>query len=421
MTSERKMWTLRILEKLLVILILILVCGGVALLIFRGEISQGVLGWGVPTLSALLILLLIIQSVVDGYVSQALSYVSQSDDEKFRSLYENSPTALITVDSNGSILSFNPAAVKLLHTTMDGLSGNFYDFVVAHTGHDPSMLKGKVRSGVTIADEEVAIRTFKGDEIWTLMSVYEDKQNHHHLISLIDVTQAKKVDTAKSEFVALANHQLGTPIAAIRWHLDLLKRKMRDVATPDQEKHLLKIERNVMRMIALIDDFLSVSKLEMGTFAAEQKPINLTEYIDTILEEYEEKVTNKALKITRQESPEGYVFTTDTRLFHIIISNLVSNAVKYIKQEGNLTISYQVSGNKLVLQIADDGIGIPQKDQEKLFHKFFRASNAMLYQTEGTGLGLYVAKKSAEQLGGTIEVQSTENVQTVFTVTLPIR
>ena len=191
--------------------------------------------------------------------------------------------------------------------------------------------------------------------------------------------------------------------------------------TPDQSRYFVKINRNVHRMVHLINDFLSVSKLEMGTFASSQESLNLTEFFDSILDEFSEKITEKGLVVDRQDNPPNTQIMTDGRLFHIIVSNLVSNATKYLNPQGALTLTYELqAGQKLKIVVADNGIGIPEEEIGRLFSKFFRATNAQSHQTQGTGLGLYVVKQSVEKLEGTISVESKENEGARFVVELPV-
>jgi signal transduction histidine kinase len=173
-------------------------------------------------------------------------------------------------------------------------------------------------------------------------------------------------------------------------------------------------------MIDLINDFLSVSKLEMGTYAANLEKINLTNFFSSVVEEFSEKISGKNINLERKNNPPQLVIKTDSRLLHIIVSNLVSNSVKYSETSGNLLISYELTGTNLHIQIADDGIGIPEKELDNLFTKFYRATNAQEHQTEGTGLGLYIVKQSVEQLGGEIKVVSDTNKGALFAVDLPV-
>lgn len=421
MQSEKKLMFLRVIERGIVWILGILAIFSVLGLSF-GSLSLQILT-GIAFISLVLIIaLVVILEIVAGLIKETVSFESFVENDRFNSLYDSSPIAYVTVERNGNVVRCNPAAVSLLNGTIDKVSMlNFFDVVLEHAGHDPSVLPSKVHAGVVLNDEELRLKTFDGSEVWVLASVYEDKRHRHHIFSMLDITESKKVDTAKSEFVALATHQLRTPVAAIRWNYELLRRKLPEDVRTSLEKYLAKISRNVNRMNALIDDFLSVSKLEMGTYATSEESIDLSVFYGDVLDEFAEKIIEKQLQVSRAEEPKGLTFTTDPGLLHIIVSNLVSNAVKYLQSGGSLVLAYSVSGSTLTITVSDNGIGIPAPEQEQLFTKFFRASNARSHHTEGTGLGLYIVKQSAEQLGGTIEVASVPNQRTTFTVTLPIR
>ncbi len=344
-----------------------------------------------------------------------------SANEQFVSLYDRSPIPYLTLNRGGEVIMSNPATINLLGTDTESIAGlNFLDLIVETNGKgDLSVLSGRVTSSVTLKDEKIKLRTVSGDFKWLSMSVYNYEIKNQRLVSLVDITQEKMVDTAKSEFVALATHQLRTPISAIRWNLELLQKNMGETKSEDQHRYLTKIERNTMRMIALINDFLSVSKLEMGTFASNIEKINLTDFFNSILDEYAEKITEKKIIIKRSDEPKELIFESDSRLLHIIISNLMSNAVKYIDIGGEIIFSFRLVDNKVFVVVSDNGIGVPKEEVSKLFTKFYRASNAQSHQAEGTGLGLYIVKQSVEKLGGKIDVVSDKDEGANFTVVLP--
>lgn len=416
---EKIRW-FRLIERTLVTLVVALTAVGVWAVVTH-SIPQMWIYIFFAVLVVLVAILLIVAVKLDSKMALVAAQANFSVSDEFASLYERSPTAYFTIDREGLIVNFNQAAVHLLESTsVDMTRNNFFALLSSSTEIDASVAEGKIKAGMTMNDVEVALYTAQGREIWTLMSVYPDKAQDQRLISLVDITQAKKVDTAKSEFVALATHQLRTPIAAIRWNVELLEKKLGDAATEDQARYLEKIERNVLRMLALINDFLSVSKLEMGTFAANIQVLDVTAFFDSILEEFSEKITQKNLTIDRSDDPPNTTIRTDDRLFHIIVSNLVSNAVKYLQPNGVLALKYTVSGDRIIITVADNGIGIPSSEVPRLFEKFYRASNARKHQTEGTGLGLYIVQQSVEQLKGTIGVTSEEDQGAVFTVNLPL-
>jgi len=378
------------------------------------------LQYGLVAVIALLVFVLyFVQRKLDGWLTATSMQTSFAANEEFNSLYQSSPVAYITINSAGKMIDFNPAAINLLHGSSDQMVGqNFFDLV--HPDYDASVMQGKIKSGLTINDESIPIHSYEEDDLWVSMSVHSQRFDDKRMLSLVDVTEKRAVDTAKSEFVALATHQLRTPIAAIRWNVELLEKKSKDTMTEDQARYFVKINRNVQRMVHLINDFLSVSKLEMGTFASSQEALNLTEFFDSILDEFSEKITEKAIVVDRQDNPPQTKIMTDGRLFHIIVSNLVSNSTKYLNPQGALTLTYELEGQKLRIVVADNGIGIPEEEVGRLFSKFFRATNAQTHQTQGTGLGLYVVKQSVEKLGGTIEVESSENNGARFMVELPV-
>lgn len=342
-----------------------------------------------------------------------------ASQKKFAHLFERSPVPYITLDRHGRITLLNLAALRFFGSTAEQLVKlKFLELIVADENHT-AVIFGKFESGQVINDEEVVVKNLAGSERWVKLSIFVYGSKDERLVSLIDITNEKRMDTAKSEFVALASHQLRTPIAAARWNVELL----RGYATNYDEKqisYLEKIERNVIKMVNLIDDFLSVSKLETGTFATEVIDINLASYFDSIIDEFQHEILKKNLKIEREYESTSLSVRADQRLFHISVSNLVSNAVKYCKDGGTLFIAFKVEGSYVVITIADSGIGVPLNELPNLFNKFFRASNARLHKTEGTGLGLYIVKQSVELMGGTITVESEENVGTEFMIKLKL-
>lgn len=421
MPSSRHLKFLRFLEYTLLLFFILIT---IALVVFYeiGTIARNEVWAGIGLLFIVCFVLIAVQRKIDNWMTVVFSQMYYSNNDAFSALYDSSPVAYMTIGVDGRIVGFNPAAVNLLRAETGTLQQyNFYQLIVEHEEVNASVIQGKISAGVTINDEEIQVKTVTGDEVWASLSVYTSRNKNERMIAMVDITDKKLIDTAKSEFVALATHQLRTPIAAIRWNVELLNKNLGGAKSEKQNKYIGKIDRNVHKMIHLINDFLSVSKLEMGTYAAETETVNLTEYMTSILDEFDEKITSKLITLKRTDNPPNIHITTDRRLFHIIVSNLVSNSVKYLNANGELTVSYDVSGGVMKLVVADNGIGIPENELSNLFTKFYRASNAQSHQTEGTGLGLYIVKQSVENLGGTIQVTSAENEGARFEVTMPVQ
>ncbi len=404
----------------LIVLALSAVYGGIYFVV--SLLLPAILG---PVMLASFVLLLAFGVVTVGSPDEALAKWHEdqllSTRELYSTLYTQSPVPYLTLDKAGLITTCNQAAARLFGKRMEELVGTTVSDRFTHEDEvHLSVVLGKFASGSAIMDSELQFRTYTEEVRWVSLYFFVNETFDQRLVSLIDVTQHKIVDKAKSEFVALATHQLRTPVAAIRWNVELLERSMRGAASEKQSTYLLKVGRNVTRMLALINDFLSVSKLETGTFATTPEPIELSTYLPTIVEEFEGQIKEKQIQLTVNYTPAPFTFTADSRLFHIITSNLLSNAVKYVRPSDRIAFGYVLEGSEIVFTVADSGIGIPAEQLPRLFSKFFRASNAMQHRAEGTGLGLYIVKESVEQLGGTITVQSVENQGTTFVVRLPL-
>ncbi len=421
MPSIKRLRILRFFERFLSLFSLAWV-GGLAYLHGIQELTAQELAAGAGVLLLLLVIKLFMQHRIDLHFQVAQSQSSYGHDAAFAALFERSPVAYLIIDARGKILESNQAAIKLLQTDSEIIKNvNFFSRLEATETLDPTILQEKVRAGMTLYDVEVPLLTLAENQVWVMLSTFAYQSSGQRLISLVDVTEQKHIDTAKSEFVALATHQLRTPIAAVRWNVELLQKNLAGTVTEPQERYLDKISRNILRMNSLIDDFLSVSKLEMGTYATKEEAVDLTEFFSGVIDEFSGKLTEKQIELERNELPPHAVISIDGRLLHIIVSNLISNAVKYLRAQGRLGLSYQLENRTLTIVVADDGIGIPEAELGKLFTKFYRASNAQSHQTEGTGLGLYIVQQSVELLGGSITVQSKEDQGARFEVILPVK
>ena len=340
--------------------------------------------------------------------------------EEYLTLYEHSPVPYLTLDRSGSVKMCNLAAVRLLETTTDELPGvQVTELFVRTEESDPTKLQSAILEHRSVSDIEVQIRTGRGEVRWVKASLLAFGAGRENLLALVDITKAKEIDTAKSEFVALATHQLRTPLAAIRWNTELLEQQIIESLSTSSQNYLTKLKRNVVRMGDLINDFLSASQLEMGTFSTDEKTIPLQTFFDSVIEEFSGRVRSGNLEIVRSYDPADATILADPRLFHIIVSNLISNAVKYTPDGGTVEVAYQIVGAEMTITIADSGIGIPKSEQARLFSKFFRATNAREKQAEGTGLGLYVVEQSVKKLHGQIVFRSAADTGTIFTITIP--
>lgn len=343
--------------------------------------------------------------------------------ELFFELYQRSPVSYITVDEHAIIESVNYAMARFFNMEMNACVGlNVFDLLIEEETTKLDLAPEYFVQGKFLSDVEVCLRRPDGGIRWVMFSLYSFKDGAHKkkgLVTLVDVTKQKQIDKAKSEFVSLASHQLRTPIASMRWNVELLETAGKDSMNSTQLSYIGKIGHGLSRMDMLVNDFLNVSKFELGTLVAKNEPLEILEFLETIQEEQKSFAEKKGLRMEVDWDKNIGIVHTDSHLLHMILNNLLSNAIKYTPEGGvvrNVVIS---DGASYIVRISDSGIGIPKAEQDMIFSKVFRASNTESLAVEGTGLGLYIVKEAVHVLGGTISFESVEGEGTTFTVVLP--
>ena len=236
-----------------------------------------------------------------------------------------------------------------------------------------------------------------------------------------DITKEKGIDKAKTEFVSLASHQLRTPLSTVNWYSEMLLTGDVGAISSEQKIYLEEIYKGNQRMVDLVNTLLDVSRIELGTFDGESKPTNIVALVESVIEEQKLQIDEKKLKLKCVIADHIPLIQVDPKLIRMVIQNLLSNSVKYTPERGKISILLALDDKKnIVIKISDTGYGIPNGQQDKIFTKLFRADNVVGKDTEGTGLGLYIAKSIVDQAGGSLWFESEENKGTTFNLLLPI-
>jgi PAS domain S-box-containing protein len=346
----------------------------------------------------------------------------ESPQQLFMEVYNNSPVAYIIVGQYGDIVSANNAAARLFGLATEKLvKRDVFSFLETGSEEHQSLIKQKFQQGIAVSDEEVKV-VRENDFSWTIVSIFQFSGTDGKKLSLItfvDVTKQKEVDIAKSEFVSLASHQLRTPISGMRWSAELLLMDGVETLSKQQRRYIDRLLSSIDRMSSLVDDFLQVSRFELGTRVLKQETINLEDLFNDIIAEQAESVVGKSLRIEKVYDSSIRQINSDLGLVRMIVTNLYTNAVKYSRVGGEICVSYQRNSEDLVIEVKDSGMGIPVLEQQRVFSKIFRASNAVKEVPDGTGLGLYIAKKAVQALNGRVTFTSAEDVGATFTVVIP--
>ena len=218
-----------------------------------------------------------------------------------------------------------------------------------------------------------------------------------------DVTQEVNVDQAKTEFVSIASHQLRTPLSTINWYLEMVLNGDFGEITKDQREYIQEAYDAGQRMGHLIDSLLNVSRIDVGVFAIAPSELDMKEVIGEVLADLEAKTTKKSINIEVNVDKTLGKLKYDSRLMNIILTNLISNAVKYTPEKGQVKVDI-AKEDMCVIKVQDTGYGIPSHQQDKIFTKMFRAENAVEHEPDGTGLGLYIIKSVIEELENRDEI-----------------
>jgi signal transduction histidine kinase len=190
--------------------------------------------------------------------------------------------------------------------------------------------------------------------------------------------------------------------------------------TSEQKEFIQQAFDSNERMISLVNGLLNVSRIDAGRISIDPKPTDLIKLSETIINELKPLITASNLNFYFNKSKGLPIANIDSELISQVIANLLSNAIKYTPAKGRVDYNIEVKNKEFIFTVKDNGFGIPKNQQAKIFQKFFRAENVVAKDTEGTGLGLYVAKSVVELSGGKISFQSTENKGSTFWFTLPL-
>ncbi|NIK72975.1 signal transduction histidine kinase [Thermonema lapsum] len=225
----------------------------------------------------------------------------------------------------------------------------------------------------------------------------------------------KELNELKSRFVAMASHEFRTPLSAILSSASLIARYDKTEQQPQRLKHVQRIQKSVQSLNAILNEFLSLSKIEEGRESVQPKPTDLVSLVQDLCEELN-PLCKENQHILCKLPGSSLPWVQDERILKNILTNLLSNSLKYSDKEVEL-IMQPLDNKTLRIEVKDYGIGIPEEEQKYVFTRFFRAGNAT--NVSGTGLGLHIVKKYVDLIGGDISFQSRENQGTTFYLTIP--
>lgn len=231
-----------------------------------------------------------------------------------------------------------------------------------------------------------------------------------------------EVSRIKSQFVSIISHQLRTPVSIFKWTLESLQQTIKKPElTNETDMYILNLLDASQRMIRLVNTLLDVTRIESRTLVLQYEDVVLSEIVKKLTKEFQRYADASHITLSLEANTDIPVVHVDRQRITMVMETFIDNAIRYTPNIGTVTIILKKEGTFIRFSVSDTGVGIPALQQQNIFQKFFRATNIMQYQTEGTGIDLFISQYIINTLGGTIGFNSVEEKGSTFWFILPIK
>ncbi|ANH80839.1 hypothetical protein A8C56_07460 [Niabella ginsenosidivorans] len=343
-------------------------------------------------------------------------------------IWDHAEAIIYVTDRDGTIKMFNPAAERQLGYRAEEVIGKedptrflddteitLSDLLGAMSIVQPNerelFYTRRNGSRFPVSQTFTAMRNVQGEvEGYLGIAMDISKRKKAETDLRIALEKEKELGELKSRFVSMASHEFRTPLSTILSSAYLVSKYKEKEDHPKREKHVQRIISSVNMLTDILNDFLSVGKIEEGKIQMRCRPFDIVQHLQQIISELS-GLLKKGQQV-HYEHDDSCLVELDPSLMKHIIMNLLTNAIKFSPEDTTIELRSKLTKGSLILTVADKGIGIPEEDQQHLFERFFRGSNAANIQ--GTGLGLHIVSKYAELMGGTISCKSRLDAGTVF-------
>ncbi|MFP4039326.1 MAG: response regulator [Desulfosudaceae bacterium] len=370
-----------------------------------------------------------LQQETERLAAERQKTLADLDTEKSRisAIVASLPNGMVVTDISGQVVLINPAFKEIAGLDQQASAGSDISTYIEDEGFC-EMVRNLSRGGGDKSDD-VSIYELEGAGGKFLIargrSVFSEAGDCiGAVVTLGDITSIKMLDQLKSEFVAKVSHELRSPLSTIHEQLGVVLKDMAggDTETHDEQYLISRAKEKTSALISLIGDLLDLSRIEAGGTVHNIRQIKVEELLSSIVDflgsRAEAKQQKISLELGQSEFPE---LTADPMALESIFGNLVTNAINYTGEGGEITVSMDLVDESLRVKVADNGFGIEERHQEKIFEKFYRVKDDNTRYITGTGLGLPIVKGLVEKMNGTITLESAPGQGSVFTVTLPVK
>ncbi len=241
------------------------------------------------------------------------------------------------------------------------------------------------------------------------------------VVTIKNITELKRIEHLKSQFVSMVSHELKAPLAAVYGYLTLLTDENYQVGREQSHSYMKRSMLRLDSLLKMVNDLLDISRMELKTIKREIEPLCLKEIINAVLELFDAEIKKKNICLVKKFDDGVSEFRADKDEMNRVFTNLVSNGVKYNRDNGSISITVRETDHNLIAEVTDTGIGLKETEKQRLFQEFYRAKNELTKEISGTGLGLSIVKKIVESYGGEISVASEFGKGTSFKLCFPIK
>ena len=329
---------------------------------------------------------------------------------------------VLVVDARSRITLMNPTFQKLFDLR-DPAVGIPLVEAVRHATLD-QLVAETLKTGEAMRSElSVADPRAHGErhiEISAVPIKKADDEMSGAVVLFHDITELKQLDQIRREFVANVSHELRTPLSILRGYIEVLLDEP-ETSREELTRILSIMERHSKRLRRLVDDLLSLAQLESSQATLEPSVVRVDELLNNLIRDWKEKLATKNLKVIVDLTPEAFTLHADGTRLEEVLHNLLDNAVKFSRENGQIHLQAVRRDSEMVLSVADNGLGIGKEHLPRIFERFYRADKARSRELGGTGLGLAIVKHIAQLHGGRVEAESEPGSGTTIRVVLPLR